>query len=145
MKQIEGELRSFVVTWNDHHGHSGFGKRRDGRNQLLQLFLGNVVLVEKVAAVNEQVGFDGQSMFQDFQEVFKHGLRPSLATCVVRRSSPDDLEAEMRIGGVNEFQKKPRLTFDGSTRSLRPPALSLRALRVHSGRCIALDCRACAP
>jgi hypothetical protein len=66
VKKVKRELGAFVIAGNDHHGNTGFGKRSERLNEIIQPFSWNVELIEKISAVDEEVRVTLKGMVYDF-------------------------------------------------------------------------------
>ena len=111
MKEVKRKFGAFMIPRQNQNPGPRPGQIKQGLHQIIQDFPGNIILVKKIPAVQEQIGFNFPGMFEDGQKIFVKVIRPPFPPQGVGLLDPGDVEAEMGICRVNEFQGCTKRVF----------------------------------
>jgi hypothetical protein len=84
VEQIKGEYGSFVVPGNDHHLDAGPFQIQNGLDQIVLPPAGYIILVEKIAAVDQQIGLQIPGIFHHSAKILKDSIPSAFAPVGIR-------------------------------------------------------------
>ena len=96
-----------MVSWDDQYGNPSFRKTQQGFDQFVKHVSLDMVLIEKVPAVDIEVGLDFQRMLDCSQETAEDGFGSSLTPLWIRLGCLCYFKSKMGVRRMNKSQRNP--------------------------------------
>ena len=104
MEEIKRELGPLVIAGDEQHGDPSAHKIHKWSNQFIEDFPWDVVLVEKIPAMNEKISLHLKSLLYNCHKILEDGLGPFPPSSGIRLGYLGNLKSKMRIRSMNKLQ-----------------------------------------